>query len=240
MKPKTFYFIFVVFFLAFALESNAGQEDEKVFQNLRSCLDTVNEPLPDGSSWGKELDNLWKQMDSEISTLQKAASEHTLSAQYRQNIESTSSALMKLAADNDAYTAHMSPVSVMWTWEPVVKHTTKVCRAMQRDLQVKVDYVLKNEANPFGKIDVKVRTFKGTQEIGGCEVWYIGFGWLDASDSMKSRFDEISSPTDGFLAPGYYTMWTTVAETDGEESVGNQETFTIDHTTQTIDLTVPQ
>jgi hypothetical protein len=55
-------------------------------------------------------------------------------------------------------------------------------------------------------VQVTVRAKQEGREINDYEVWYVAKGWASVADAFN-RFDNLSSPSTKFLAPGNYFLW---------------------------------
>jgi hypothetical protein len=236
MKKNCLLRLLVALVFLAATVSKGAQDDEMVFQQLSNSLNTVGAPLPGGASWGDQLDSLWARMNSDISTLQTIAKEHSLSPEYRQSVYSAAFVLMTLAAQNQKDIKNIHPIFGNWKWSRnwavIIPRTEKVCSNIQYDLDTKVRYASQKPNDPFGTIEITVSTFQGAVETNGYDVNYVGLGWQDAGDMVQSFPGH--SRTKGFLPAGYYTLWASKNEKNGAK-----KTITVDSNTQTIDLTVP-
>jgi WD40 repeat protein len=88
--------------------------------------------------------------------------------------------------------------------------------------------------NPFQPIPVQVRTFRGEQEVGGYEVFYVSIG--HAKDAkVGTQLDGISSPAHGKIPAGRHYLWA-----KNGTSASARTLFTIDaRSTDPFDLLVP-
>jgi hypothetical protein len=100
--------------------------------------------------------------------------------------------------------------------EKVDSTAMSLIREVAQDMKVKADHA-RQSADGVGKeVLVKVHTKQDSQEISGCQVWYVQRGMLD-DKSFHTRFGKLSSPTEERgLCPGRYAMWARKGKKEGE------------------------
>jgi hypothetical protein len=81
-------------------------------------------------------------------------------------------------------------------------------KTLEADLEVKANSAQMCNTEPFTKYGVKAKTKKGSDEIGGLEVWYVPKGDPDNSQKYAClKGCAYSSPVDGEAVAGIYYFW---------------------------------
>jgi len=81
-----------------------------------------------------------------------------------------------------------------------------ILRDVADDVAIKTSQLKDSRDKVAQLVSVTVRAKQEGREINDYEVWYVAKGWASVADAAN-RFDNLSSPSTQFLAPGNYFLW---------------------------------
>ena len=191
----------------------AAETDSPVlFQSLDASIDgLMHLNLPDAMGF-------WERMQKSATELREF-SHLPVPQAYAQSLESLSEAVSRVVRDEKV--SQLEKVAI--------------CKAVEKDLNIKVAFAKSVPSAPFKNISLVAKTTDGNQETGGCEVWYVQVAW-EGMEERYLRFPKVSSPTSQHLPPGWYSMWTSRGAQQGERKPVTVEKGSA---RQGVDLPVP-
>lgn len=213
-----FFIIAAIGLLSISPSLLASESDSKVFITLNTSIENLQVLYVSDHDFDRSL---LDGMRSDAKKLEAYYSDgQQLQKKYAANIENISDALTRVVKEENL---------------PKEKKIS-ICKAVARDLVTKVEYANTSQSNPFGNIQLTVRTVDGWIETNGCEVWYVPEAWMGTKEKYE-RFSTLSSPVSELLPPGYYRMW---SSRDGHD--GRRKPVTVrgaDTHIQKVDLPAP-